>query len=47
VHPFDGVPYTVLGEWTADGTHVNYGDGPPADDLSGFVAAVARYLSGA
>jgi len=29
-------PRTVLGEWTPDGMHLNYGDGP-APELSAFL----------
>src|SRR5436305_6410062 len=29
----DGAPRTALGEWTSDGSHINYGDGPiPGED---------------
>lgn len=45
VNLFDASASTVLGEWTADGTHVNYGEGPPADDLPAFVAAVTGHLT--
>jgi hypothetical protein len=34
-HSWDvnGAPRTVLGEWTSEGSHVNYGDGPvPTED---------------
>ncbi|MCZ7644237.1 MAG: hypothetical protein M5U26_02970 [Planctomycetota bacterium] len=27
----DGGERTVLGEWTKDGSHLNFGDGPPAE----------------
>lgn len=40
----DGRPRTVLCEWTADGMHVNYGDGPPPD-LRAFVEAVEALLN--
>ena len=36
-------PLRRLCEWTADRTHVNYGDGPPAR-LQAFVAAVEEML---
>jgi hypothetical protein len=36
---FDGRPRTVLCEWTANGTHANLGDGPPAE-LAAFVKAI-------
>jgi hypothetical protein len=40
----DGMPRTVLGEWTMDGAHVNYGDGPePA--LATFAAALEGHVS--
>ena len=39
-----GPPRTVLCEWTADGTHSNFGDGPPAR-LEAFVAALERFVS--
>ena len=35
-------PRTVLGEWTHE-SHINYGDGPPAD-LKSFVEALERHL---
>jgi hypothetical protein len=35
---------TVLGAWTADGTHHNYGAGP-APSASAFLAAVDRLIS--
>lgn len=38
-----GPPRTVLCEWTADGTHANYGDGPPPE-LRAFLEAVAGRL---
>ena len=40
-----GNPRTVLCEWTADGTHGNYGDGPPAD-LDAFVEVLALRMEG-
>ncbi len=39
----DGAPRTVLCEWTKDGTHVNFGDGPPPA-LEPFVSAVSGHL---
>jgi hypothetical protein len=39
----DGPPRTVLCEWTVDGTHANYGDGPEPE-LDEFVAAVTALL---
>ncbi|OWK41613.1 hypothetical protein [Fimbriiglobus ruber] len=41
---FGGPPRTVLCEWTADGKHLNYGDGPPPE-LQAFVGAVEALLS--
>jgi hypothetical protein len=42
--PFDGDRYTVLGEWTADGTHVNHGPGPlPSAEL--FLAAIQNGMN--
>lgn len=35
---------TVLCEWTADGTHANFGDGPPAE-LPAFARAVEELIS--
>lgn len=35
----EGTPRTVLCEWRADGTHLNYGDGPEPDGAL-FLAAV-------
>jgi len=40
----EGPPRTVLGEWTADGAHCNYGDGP-APRLESFIKAVEALLS--
>lgn len=40
----DGSPRTVLCEWTRDGTHANYGDGP-APRLESFTAAVQDLLA--
>ena len=37
-------PRTVLAEWTADRTHVNFGDGPPPQ-LEAFVAAIEGKLA--
>lgn len=39
-----GPPRTVLCEWTSEGTHVNYGDGP-VPQLEAFVRAVAESVS--
>jgi hypothetical protein len=40
----DGSPRTVLCEWTADGSHLNYGDGPPPQmDL--FINSIESLLS--
>jgi hypothetical protein len=36
-------PRTVLAEWTADRTHVNFGDGPPPQ-VTAFVAAIEGKL---
>jgi hypothetical protein len=41
---FGGPPRTVLCEWTADGTHHNFGDGP-APRLGSFIEAVQELLS--
>ena len=41
----DGSHRTVLCEWTADGTHSNYGDGPPPQ-LESFVPALEKMVSG-
>lgn len=38
-----GEPRTVLCEWTADGTHSNFGDGPPPT-VADFVAAIADHV---
>ncbi len=40
----DGPPRTVLGEWTAEGIHLNYGDGP-VPQLEPFVQAIAKLLA--
>jgi hypothetical protein len=40
----DGPPRTVLGEWTAEGSHVNYGDGP-APGLEPFLQAISELLA--
>ncbi len=40
----DGPPRTVLGEWTAEGSHHNYGDGP-APQLGPFVRAMEAMLA--
>ncbi len=42
--PLDGSRYTVLGEWTADGKHVNYGPGS-APDAEEFLASLGQRLS--
>lgn len=36
---------TILGTWTANGDHFNYGEGPPPD-LSAFADEVARRVCG-
>ncbi len=41
----DGEARTVLCEWTADGTHRNYGDGPPLG-VEPFVRAIEGLMSG-
>jgi hypothetical protein len=41
--PERGEPRTVLCEWTNDGSHLNYGDGPPAE-LQAFVGAIEAML---
>ncbi|MFI5530348.1 hypothetical protein ACIA8O_17585 [Kitasatospora sp. NPDC051853] len=43
VSPIDRQTYTVLGEWTADGQHINLGPGPAAEP-DAFLAAVERVL---
>lgn len=40
----EGPPRTVLGEWTADGTHRNYGDGPE-HRLESFVEAIEMLVA--
>lgn len=40
----DGAPWTVLGEWTKDGSHLNLGDGPEPT-VEAFVAAITQFLS--
>jgi hypothetical protein len=40
----DGGSRTVLCEWTAEGSHVNYGDGP-APEVEAFIGAVAGLLA--
>ncbi|MFF4345172.1 hypothetical protein ACFY00_35300 [Kitasatospora sp. NPDC001540] len=44
VSPIDRQAYTVLGEWAADGRHLNLGSGPAAEP-GDFLAAVARVLA--
>jgi len=39
--PVDGARYTVLGEWTDAGIHVNHGAGPPPEPEP-FLAAISR-----
>lgn len=34
---------TVIGAWTADGTHLNYGTGPAPDDIEAFMRAVVGF----
>jgi hypothetical protein len=41
---FEGPPRTVLCEWTSEGCHCNYGDGP-APRLEAFLRAVEEMLS--
>jgi hypothetical protein len=41
----DGSHRTVLCEWTAGGSHNNYGDGPPPK-LESFVKALEKMTSG-
>jgi len=36
----DGGSRTVLGEWTADGLHLNHGDGPPLEPEAAFLSAI-------
>jgi len=40
----DGPPRTVLCEWTAEGSHVNFGDGP-APRVHAFVQAIEGLLA--
>ena len=40
-----GESRTVLCGWNAEGAHLNYGDGPPAD-FDAFVAAVTEHVAG-
>jgi hypothetical protein len=42
----DGESRTVLCGWNAEGSHLNFGDGPPAE-FDAFVAAVAEHIGGA
>jgi hypothetical protein len=41
---FDGSRRTVLCEWTKEGTHRNFGDGPPPIP-DGFLAAIEKLVS--
>lgn len=41
--PPDDSRYTVLGEWTADRSHVNFGPGPEPDPVA-FLTAIGRFL---
>jgi hypothetical protein len=38
-------PRTVFCEWTAEGSHLNFGDGPPAT-VKDFTAAIEEHLAG-
>jgi hypothetical protein len=40
----EGPPRTVLCEWTSEGSHVNYGDGP-LPQLGAFVGAVEKSIA--
>jgi hypothetical protein len=40
-----GQSRTVLCGWNAEGSHLNFGDGPPAE-FDAFVAAVAEHVTG-
>lgn len=42
--PLDGSRYTVLGEWTDSGSHVNHGPGP-APEPGLFLAAIGERLA--
>ncbi|HEY7226173.1 MAG TPA: hypothetical protein VH561_21565 [Micromonosporaceae bacterium] len=42
--PIDARRYTVIAEWTKDGSHLNGGPGPEPERAS-FLAAVAARLS--
>lgn len=39
---FENTPRTVLCEWTADGKHLNFGDGPAPESKPFFDAILAR-----
>jgi hypothetical protein len=41
--PIDGRRYTVLAEWTHDGKHINYGDGPDPRPAA-FTEAIIPHL---
>ncbi|TAK14797.1 MAG: hypothetical protein EPO32_00460 [Anaerolineae bacterium] len=41
----DGTTRTVFCEWTSNGRHYNYGDGPPAEDSGSFLELVKLRLS--
>ena len=40
----DGSPRTALCEWTADGRHLNFGDGPPAT-IDAFTESIFRHVN--
>lgn len=40
----DGTPRTVLCEWTVEGSHLNYGDGPPPQ-MELFLNSIESLLS--
>ncbi len=45
VNSQDGSLRTMLGEWTRDGSHLNYGDGP-RPTLTGFLTGIETLLRG-
>ena len=44
-NPIDQREHTMLCEWHEDGKHMNYGEGPEAEDEEAFVKAVITHLS--
>lgn len=41
----DAAGRTVVGEWTSQPAHLNWGDGPPSDDPDAFLEAVRALLN--